>query len=37
MSTTANTFERTIGGIHVEGKAHSLSAWFVLTLHLMTG
>ena len=37
MPTTANKFESTLGGIHVEGKAHSLSAWFVLALRLMMG
>ncbi len=33
----ANTFESTIAGITVTGKAHSLSAWFVLALRLMMG
>lgn len=37
MPTTANKFESTLAGIHVEGEAHSLSAWFVLALRLMTG
>ncbi|WP_132057157.1 DoxX family protein [Halorussus amylolyticus] len=42
MATTqieggANEFESTIGGITVRGKAHSLSAWFVLALRLMMG
>ena len=34
---TANRFESTIAGITVSGKAHSLSAWFVLALRLMMG
>ena len=33
----ANEFESTIGGVTVRGKAHSLSAWFVLALRLMMG
>ncbi|USZ69273.1 DoxX family protein [Halorussus salilacus] len=33
----ANQFESTIGGVTVRGKAHSLSAWFVLALRLMMG
>ncbi|WP_134669497.1 DoxX family membrane protein [Halorussus marinus] len=42
MATTqitddANSFESTIGGVTVRGKAHSLSAWFVLALRLMMG
>jgi thiosulfate dehydrogenase [quinone] large subunit len=42
MATTqptgdANRFESTIGGLTVRGKAHSLSAWFVLALRLMIG
>lgn len=42
MATTTsngavNTFESTVGGITVRGKAHSLSAWFVLALRLMMG
>jgi thiosulfate dehydrogenase (quinone) large subunit len=32
-----NEFESKIGGITVHGKAHSLSAWFVLALRLMMG
>lgn len=32
-----NTFESKIGGITVGGRAHSLSAWFVLALRLMMG
>ncbi|WP_158058031.1 DoxX family protein [Halorussus halophilus] len=32
-----NEFESTIGGYTVRGKAHSLSAWFVLALRLMMG
>jgi len=36
-NTTANRFDSTVAGIHVEGKAHSLSAWFVLALRLMMG
>ncbi|UPW02088.1 DoxX family protein [Halorussus gelatinilyticus] len=34
---SSNTFESTIGGYTVHGKAHSLSAWFVLSLRLMMG
>jgi thiosulfate dehydrogenase [quinone] large subunit len=34
---TPNTFESRIGGITVSGRAHSLSAWFVLALRLMMG
>ncbi|MFC6954399.1 DoxX family protein [Halorubellus litoreus] len=34
---SANKFESTIGGITVNGQAHSLSAWFVLALRLMFG
>ncbi|WP_225336552.1 DoxX family membrane protein [Halomicrobium urmianum] len=38
ISTDArNTFESTIGGYTVGGRAHSLSAWFVLALRLMMG
>ncbi|ELZ30215.1 DoxX family protein [Halosimplex carlsbadense 2-9-1] len=40
MSTTTpgvNEFESKIGGLTVHGKAHSLSAWFVLALRLMMG
>lgn len=42
MATThptseTNTFESTIGGLTVRGRAHSLSAWFVLSLRLMMG
>jgi thiosulfate dehydrogenase [quinone] large subunit len=41
MATQANggtnRFESTVGGITVTGKAHSLSAWFVLALRLMMG
>ncbi|SFR45250.1 DoxX family protein [Halogeometricum limi] len=33
----ANTFESTLAGVTVRGKAHSLSAWFVLALRLMMG
>ncbi|MFC6726345.1 DoxX family protein [Halobium palmae] len=33
----ANRFESRIGGITVSGRAHSLSAWFVLALRLMMG
>ncbi|WP_435158477.1 DoxX family protein [Haladaptatus sp. DFWS20] len=32
-----NEFRSTIGGITVEGRAHSLSAWFVLALRLVIG
>jgi thiosulfate dehydrogenase [quinone] large subunit len=34
---TGNVFESTLGGITVRGKAHDLSAWFVLALRLMMG
>ncbi len=34
---TRNTFESTVGGYTVAGRAHSLSAWFVLSLRLMMG
>jgi thiosulfate dehydrogenase [quinone] large subunit len=42
MTTTniepgTNTFESTLGGLQVRGRAHSLSAWFVLALRLMMG
>jgi thiosulfate dehydrogenase [quinone] large subunit len=40
MSTTqqtANTFKSTVAGITVTGRAHPLSAWFVLALRLMMG
>ncbi|MFC7081342.1 DoxX family protein [Halorussus caseinilyticus] len=37
INTRANEFESTIGGVTVHGKAHSLSAWFVLALRLMMG
>ncbi len=33
----SNSFESTIGGYTVRGRAHSLSAWFVLALRLMMG
>jgi thiosulfate dehydrogenase [quinone] large subunit len=33
----ANTFESKLGGLTVRGRAHSLSAWFVLALRLMMG
>jgi thiosulfate dehydrogenase [quinone] large subunit len=32
-----NVFESTLGGLTVRGKAHGLSAWFVLALRLMMG
>jgi thiosulfate dehydrogenase [quinone] large subunit len=32
-----NTFESSIAGVTVRGRAHSLSAWFVLALRLMMG
>ncbi|SIR98063.1 thiosulfate dehydrogenase [quinone] large subunit [Haladaptatus litoreus] len=32
-----NEFQSTIGGITVEGRTHSLSAWFVLALRLLIG
>ncbi|MFC6731087.1 MULTISPECIES: DoxX family protein [unclassified Haladaptatus] len=38
MSINApNTFESQIAGVTVTGKAHSLSAWFVLALRLVIG
>ncbi|WP_123537796.1 DoxX family protein [Halosimplex salinum] len=41
MATTTksrvNEFESRVGGLTVQGKAHSLSAWFVLALRLMMG
>ncbi|MFB6184490.1 MAG: DoxX family protein [Haloarculaceae archaeon] len=40
MSTktqASNEFESTIAGLTVHGKAHSLSAWFVLALRVMMG
>jgi len=37
LDTRVNEFSSTIGGITVHGKAHSLSAWFVLALRLMMG
>jgi thiosulfate dehydrogenase [quinone] large subunit len=43
MSTTTDTQARynelrsTVGGLTVEGRAHSLSAWFVLALRLVIG
>jgi thiosulfate dehydrogenase [quinone] large subunit len=36
-TTRVNEFESTIGNLTVRGKAHSLSAWFVLALRLMMG
>ncbi|WP_135824681.1 DoxX family protein [Halorussus ruber] len=35
--TEANVFETDFAGITVRGKAHSLSAWFVVALRLMMG
>ncbi|WP_135827874.1 DoxX family protein [Halorussus halobius] len=37
IKTRVNEFESTVGGLTVHGKAHSLSAWFVLALRLMMG
>ncbi|RBI61266.1 DoxX family protein [halophilic archaeon] len=37
FETGANTFESKLGGLTVRGRAHSLSAWFVLALRLMMG
>ncbi|QLG26116.1 DoxX family membrane protein [Halorarum halophilum] len=34
---TSNTFESTVAGRTVRARAHSLSAWFVLSLRLMMG
>ena len=36
-SNTPNTFESRIGDLTVSGRAHSLSAWFVLALRLVIG
>ncbi|WP_049947449.1 DoxX family protein [Candidatus Halobonum tyrrellensis] len=35
--TAPNTFESRIGDLTVTGRAHSLSAWFVLALRLVIG
>ncbi|QLD89175.1 DoxX family protein [Natronomonas salina] len=35
--TRYNQLRSTIGGVTVEGQAHSLSAWFVLALRLVIG
>ncbi|WP_276279792.1 DoxX family protein [Halorussus caseinilyticus] len=35
--TEANVFESDVAGVTVRGKAHSLSAWFVVALRLMMG
>jgi thiosulfate dehydrogenase [quinone] large subunit len=35
--TRYNELRSTIGGFTVEGRAHSLSAWFVLALRLVIG
>ena len=37
INSQANTFKSNIDGLTVTGKAHSLSAWFVLALRLMMG
>jgi len=37
QSTGPNVFESSIGDVTVRGRAHSLSAWFVLSLRLMMG
>jgi thiosulfate dehydrogenase [quinone] large subunit len=37
LNSGTNSFESTIAGVTVRGKAHSLSAWFVLALRLMMG
>ncbi|MFC4551060.1 MULTISPECIES: DoxX family protein [Halorussus] len=37
IQTSVNEFESKIGGVTVHGRAHSLSAWFVLALRLMMG
>jgi thiosulfate dehydrogenase [quinone] large subunit len=37
VSSTANTFESRLGGVTIRGRAHSLSAWFVLALRLTIG
>ncbi|MFC7235839.1 DoxX family protein [Halosegnis marinus] len=37
VANQPNVFESRLGGVTVRGKAHSLSAWFVLALRLMMG
>ncbi|MFC6719595.1 DoxX family membrane protein [Natrialbaceae archaeon GCM10025810] len=37
MTVGANVFESKLGGLTVRGKAHDLSAWFVLALRMMMG
>lgn len=37
LSNSTNTFESTIAGRTVRSRAHSLSAWFVLSLRLLMG
>ena len=37
ITVGSNVFESKLGGLTVRGKAHSLSAWFVLALRLMMG
>ncbi|MFB6153679.1 MAG: DoxX family protein [Halodesulfurarchaeum sp.] len=37
QSPEINRFESTLGGVTVSGRAHSLSAWFVLALRLTMG
>jgi len=37
LTDDPNSFESTVGGVTIRGKAHSLSAWFVLALRLMMG
>ncbi len=36
-TTRVNEFESNVAGFTLRGKAHSLSAWFVLSLRLMMG
>ena len=37
LRTEANVFESDFAGVTVRGRAHSLSAWFVVALRLMMG
>jgi len=37
VRTEPNTFESDFAGVTVRGRAHSLSAWFVVALRLMIG
>jgi len=37
INNPTNVFESRLGGVTVRGRAHGLSAWFVLALRLMMG